>query len=103
MYSPFRTLFSGMTLAALALAAGPLHAAQVQLLNVSYDPTRELYDQYNKAFAAYWKTQTGDTVTVRQSHGGSGKQARNISRASKQFSCSSGASLATPAQCCVTG
>ena len=78
MHNRFRKLLAGMTLAALALATGPLHAAQVQLLNVSYDPTRELYDQYNKAFAAYWKAQTGDTVTVRQSHGGSGKQARSV-------------------------
>ena len=78
MHNRFRKLLAGMTLAALALATGPLHAAQVQLLNVSYDPTRELYDQYNKTFAAYWKAQTGDTVTVRQSHGGSGKQARSV-------------------------
>ena len=78
MHNRFRKLLAGTALAALALATGPLHAAQVQLLNVSYDPTRELYDQYNKAFAAYWKAQTGDTVTVRQSHGGSGKQARSV-------------------------
>ena len=43
---------------------------------MSYDPTRELYVDYNKAFAAHWKTQTGDDVTIKQSHGGSGKQAR---------------------------
>ncbi|MET0293318.1 MAG: sulfate ABC transporter substrate-binding protein [Steroidobacteraceae bacterium] len=61
----------------LGLSA-PLQAANVSLLNVSYDPTRELYEQYNKAFAAYWKQKTGDTVTVRQSHGGSGKQARSV-------------------------
>jgi sulfate/thiosulfate-binding protein len=54
------------------------HAASIELLNVSYDPTRELYEDYNKAFAAYWKTKTGDIVTVRQSHGGSGKQARSV-------------------------
>ncbi|MDP8985322.1 MAG: sulfate ABC transporter substrate-binding protein [Pseudomonadota bacterium] len=53
-------------------------AASVSLLNVSYDPTRELYDDYNKAFAAYWKAKTGDTVTINQSHGGSGKQARSV-------------------------
>jgi len=52
--------------------------AQVTLLNVSYDPTRELYQEYNKAFAQYWKEKTGATVTVRQSHGGSGKQARSV-------------------------
>ncbi|MGI4856235.1 MAG: sulfate ABC transporter substrate-binding protein [Janthinobacterium lividum] len=50
----------------------------VELLNVSYDPTRELYEQYNKLFAAYWKQKTGQSVTVRQSHGGSGKQARTV-------------------------
>ena len=50
----------------------------VTLLNVSYDPTRELYDDFNKAFAAYWKGKTGDTVVVNQSHGGSGKQARSV-------------------------
>ena len=54
------------------------HAADVTLLNVSYDPTRELYQEFNKAFAAYWKAQSGDTVTVKQSHGGSGKQARSV-------------------------
>jgi len=52
--------------------------APVTLLNVSYDPTRELYVDYNKAFAAYWKGKTGQEVTIKQSHGGSGKQARSI-------------------------
>jgi sulfate/thiosulfate transport system substrate-binding protein len=52
--------------------------APVALLNVSYDPTRELYDAVNKAFAAQWLAQTGQTVTINQSHGGSGKQARAI-------------------------
>jgi sulfate/thiosulfate-binding protein len=50
----------------------------VTLLNVSYDPTRELYQEYNTAFAAYWKAKTGQTVTFQQSHGGSGKQARSV-------------------------
>ncbi|MBJ6362265.1 sulfate ABC transporter substrate-binding protein [Paenibacillus sp. GCM10012307] len=50
----------------------------VKLLNVSYDPTRELYDEYNKAFAAHWKAETGQDVTIEQSHGGSGKQARSV-------------------------
>jgi sulfate/thiosulfate transport system substrate-binding protein len=63
---------------ALALAAGAASAADVALLNVSYDPTRELYEDYNKAFAAHWKQETGDTVTISQSHGGSGKQARAV-------------------------
>jgi sulfate/thiosulfate transport system substrate-binding protein len=58
--------------------ATSLPAATVKLLNVSYDPTRELYEDYNKAFAAYWKAKTGDTVIVNQSHGGSGKQARSV-------------------------
>jgi sulfate/thiosulfate-binding protein len=60
------------------LAASLAHAKQISLLNVSYDPTRELYEDYDKVFADYWKTQTGDDVTVSQSHGGSGKQARAV-------------------------
>src|SRR5688572_3167654 len=48
------------------------------LLNVSYDPTRELYQQYNAAFIKHWKAQTGQTVNIKQSHGGSGKQARSV-------------------------
>jgi sulfate/thiosulfate transport system substrate-binding protein len=65
-----------------ALSAGigstAASAAEVTLLNVSYDPTRELYVDFNKAFAEYWKKKTGDTVTINQSHGGSGKQARSV-------------------------
>ena len=52
--------------------------ASVELLNVSYDPTRELYQDFNTAFAKYWKEKSGQEVTVRQSHGGSGKQARGV-------------------------
>jgi sulfate/thiosulfate-binding protein len=63
---------------ALAAAAASAQAKTVTLLNVSYDPTRELYEDYNKAFARYWKAKTGDDVEVRQSHGGSGKQARSV-------------------------
>ncbi len=55
-----------------------MQAKDLTLLNVSYDPTRELYADVNKAFAAHWKARTGDTVSVRQSHGGSGKQARSV-------------------------
>ncbi len=67
-------LLTGLALAAtLAAAAKP-----VQLLNVSYDPTRELYVEFNAAFAKYWKAKAGDDVTVKQSHGGSGKQARSV-------------------------
>ena len=50
----------------------------VELLNVSYDPTRELYQEFNKSFASYWKDKTGQDVTIQQSHGGSGKQGRAV-------------------------
>ncbi len=60
------------------LSIGSLVAKDITLLNVSYDPTRELYAEYNEAFAKHWKEKTGDTVKVDQSHGGSGKQARAI-------------------------
>jgi sulfate transport system substrate-binding protein len=63
---------------ALAIAAAGAAARDVTLLNVSYDPTRELYQDVNQAFAAQWKQQTGQTVTIRNSHGGSGKQARAV-------------------------
>jgi sulfate/thiosulfate transport system substrate-binding protein len=68
-------------LAALLLLSAALAAPAIQaetLLNVSYDPTRELYEEYNAAFAKQWKAKTGAKVTVKQSHGGSGKQARTI-------------------------
>ena len=61
-----------------ALAQTPASKPPVTLLNVSYDPTRELYAEFNAAFARYWKATTGQTVTFKQSHGGSGKQARSI-------------------------
>jgi sulfate transport system substrate-binding protein len=68
--------------AGAALALGSHAVAQSQpaltILNVSYDPTRELYDDYNVAFSAYWKAKTGQSVTVQQSNGGSGKQARAV-------------------------
>ncbi len=65
---------------ALALTVGTASTAlaQTTLLNVSYDPTRELYQEFNAAFAKHWKSQTGETVTIRQSHGGSGKQGRAV-------------------------
>lgn len=50
----------------------------IELLNVSYDPTRELYEEFNKAFAAHWEAETGQKVVIKQSHGGSGKQARSV-------------------------
>ncbi len=64
--------------AALSAGLGSSFASAVELLNVSYDPTRELYQEYNKAFAAHWKQQTGEEVTINQSHGGSGKQSRAV-------------------------
>lgn len=62
----------------IALAAQSVIAGEVKLLNVSYDPTRELYQEYNQAFSKFWQKQHGDTVAVSQSHGGSGKQARAV-------------------------
>jgi sulfate/thiosulfate-binding protein len=66
-----------LAVVAAALPVAPAHA-QVALLNVSYDPTRELYKDFNDAFARHWKEKTGQTLTIRQSHGGSGKQARSV-------------------------
>ncbi len=74
-FSPLRR-----TLLALTLAAGLVGSAQAQttLLNVSYDPTREFYQEFNPEFSRYWKDRTGETLTIKQSHGGSGKQARAV-------------------------
>ena len=71
-----RTLLA--PLAALGLLATPALAKDYKLLNVSYDPTREFYQEFNVAFAKHWKAKTGDTVTIQQSHGGAGKQARAV-------------------------
>ncbi|MBN2566375.1 MAG: substrate-binding domain-containing protein, partial [Candidatus Eisenbacteria bacterium] len=78
-----RLLTVVLTLSAVVLATGcsgkkaePKGA--VTILNVSYDPTREFYQDFNAAFAAHWKAKTGQAVTVQQSHGGSGKQARSV-------------------------
>jgi sulfate/thiosulfate transport system substrate-binding protein len=71
----------GLALAGLLLTysiQGRAQGGEVSLLNVSYDPTRELYQDFNQAFAKYWKAKTGQTVTVEQSHGGSSKQARAV-------------------------
>jgi sulfate/thiosulfate-binding protein len=73
----FRAIFVSLIVLALAAASGA-QAKELTLLNVSYDPTRELYQDFNSAFAKYWKEKTGDDVTVKQSHGGSGKQARAV-------------------------
>lgn len=62
----------------LAALSATVHARDISLLNVSYDPARGLYAEFDKAFAAHWKAKTGDGVIVKQSHGGSGKQARSV-------------------------
>ena len=62
----------------VALATAVVSAKDLSLLNVSYDPTRELYDEVNKLFATEYKSKSGQGITVRQSHGGSGKQARSV-------------------------
>ena len=69
---------TGLLTLAIAASALPASAKDITLLNASYDPTRELYLDYNKAFAKHWLAKTGDSVTVKQSHGGSGKQARSV-------------------------
>ncbi|MBX9590561.1 MAG: sulfate ABC transporter substrate-binding protein [Hyphomonadaceae bacterium] len=72
-----RTLALLAALYLLCTTAPGTHA-QTTLLNVSYDPTRELYQDFNAAFARHWKAKTGETVSIKQSHGGSGKQARSV-------------------------
>ena len=74
----FLTVALGSVAAATTTGMARAAPGPVQLLNVSYDPTRELYIDYNGAFARYWKAKTGQDVTVRQSHGGSGAQARSV-------------------------
>ena len=77
--SHFRNFVVSVLIAATAATgAVPAQAAPIQLLNVSYDPTRELYKDIDAAFAQRWQAQTKQQVTIRQSHGGSGKQARAV-------------------------
>src|SRR5437764_471819 len=90
MTSAFRRRRAFLAVTVAALGVGPLawlaacrqrpgtRARRVTLLNVSYDPTRELYVEFTAAFARYWKAKTGQLVRVDQSHGGSGKQARSV-------------------------
>lgn len=73
---PFLKLAVAATLAAASLGASAQKA--IELLNVSYDPTRELYVEFNAAFTKYWKAKSGQDVVIKQSHGGSGKQARSV-------------------------
>ena len=77
---PSRRAFTSLALAVVLAGAALGAAAQkpVELLNVSYDPTRELYVEFNAAFIKHWKAKTGQDVVIKQSHGGSGKQARGI-------------------------
>nr|WP_315260136.1 sulfate ABC transporter substrate-binding protein [uncultured Limnohabitans sp.] len=72
----FKTLVATVLVAVSGFSAA--QTAPITLLNVSYDPTRELYSEFNAAFAKHWKAQTGQDVTIKQSHGGSGKQARSV-------------------------
>lgn len=78
MASLWQVTKSQLATALLLVLTTGAWAKNIQLLNVSYDPTREFYQQYNQAFSDHWKEKTGDTVTVRQSHGGSGKQAISV-------------------------
>jgi sulfate/thiosulfate-binding protein len=73
-----RSLLAGLLAGAVQLGVLGFAFADTTLLNVSYDPTRELYKAFNEVFAAKWKADTGETVTIQQSHGGSGKQARAV-------------------------
>jgi sulfate transport system substrate-binding protein len=77
-YRFLKALAAPALLAVMLVSSPTLHAETKTLLNVSYDPTRELYDDYNKAFAQYWKKKSGKDISIRQSHGGSGKQARTV-------------------------
>ena len=77
-FAAYRHLLGLLVFLTSLLALGPAWAKDLSLLNVSYDPTRELYQDFNKAFAKFWQAKTGDTVTIKQSHGGSGKQARSV-------------------------
>jgi sulfate transport system substrate-binding protein len=75
---PDKTMKFLISLGLVLALALEVQAKEIKLLNVSYDPTRELYQEYNVAFAQYWKAKTGDDVVVSQSHGGSGKQAQSV-------------------------
>lgn len=73
----YSSVLTSLVLASLLLGS-PIAAKGVTLLNVSYDPTREFYQEFNAAFIQYWQKKTGETVEIKQSHGGSGKQARSV-------------------------
>ena len=73
-----KRILSILAFSLACLGASPLLAAPLSLLNVSYDPTREFYEDLNQSFIAYWKKEHGETVEIAQSHGGSAKQARSV-------------------------
>ncbi len=73
-----RTALSSLLAMSLLVGCAPKSGKELALLNVSYDPTRELYAEFNAAFAQHWEATTGQKVTIKQSHGGSGKQARSV-------------------------
>lgn len=73
-----KNIIYGFVVSGFFIAATAQAQKAVELLNVSYDPTRELYQEYNPVFAQYWKQKTGQVVTIKQSHGGAGKQARAV-------------------------
>jgi sulfate adenylyltransferase subunit 1/sulfate transport system substrate-binding protein len=81
LLSPFTRFFRRLPIVSgviLLLISPEVSVAETKLLNVSYDPTRELYKEINPAFATYWKGKTGEAVSIQASHGGSGKQARSV-------------------------
>ena len=78
MKTPFKAIFAATVLGLASLTSTVSQAADRDFLNVSYDATREFYDEFNKSFGAYWKSRTGLDVNFKQSHGGSGKQARAV-------------------------
>src|SRR5438105_13846697 len=74
----FRSTLAAAWVLFLCIIPHHAAAAEISLLNVSYDPTRELYQEMNRAFAVKWKSKTGQAIIINQSHGGSGKQARAV-------------------------
>lgn len=79
MKTQIKTLLSTALLAAgLSISTAAVQASERSFLNVSYDPTREFYQEFNKSFAQFWKNHTGKEISFKQSHGGSGKQARSV-------------------------
>ncbi len=79
MKTQLKSIFSSiLLLAGVAVTTSATQAADREFLNVSYDATREFYDEFNTSFGAYWKSRTGINVNFKQSHGGSGKQARSV-------------------------